>query len=101
MFYLLVYVRVCVYLCVPVCVCVCVCVCVQTQYILIHQAMIEHNEFGETEIGLSEFHSTLSVLQETGSGVETSLLQDEFKVGLGDSANVDRDFDFSVKRSQN
>ncbi|XP_030227775.1 receptor-type tyrosine-protein phosphatase C isoform X3 [Gadus morhua] len=57
----------------------CLMVQVETQYILIHQAMIEHNEFGETEIGLSEFHSTLSVLQETGSGVETSLLQDEFK----------------------
>ncbi|CAL8393065.1 unnamed protein product [Boreogadus saida] len=60
----------------------CLMVQVETQYILIHQAMIEHNEFGETEIGLSEFHSTLStlsVLQETGSGVDTSLLQDEFK----------------------
>ncbi|KAJ3598796.1 hypothetical protein NHX12_032760 [Muraenolepis orangiensis] len=52
----------------------CLMVQVETQYILIHQAMIEHNQFGETEISLSEFHSALSML-----AGEPNLLQEEFK----------------------
>ena len=55
--------------------------CVQAQYILIHQALIEHNQFGETEIPLPEFHSTLSRLQNTDPGNDPSLLECEFQVG--------------------
>ncbi|KAK0148404.1 Receptor-type tyrosine-protein phosphatase C [Merluccius polli] len=57
----------------------CLMVQVETQYILIHQAMIENNQFGETEISLSEFHRTLTLLKETGSGGEPSVLQEEFQ----------------------
>ena len=52
----------------------------QAQYILIHQALLEHNQFGETEITLPELHSTLSTLKEKNSGSEPTLMEDEFDV---------------------
>ncbi|XP_067086600.1 receptor-type tyrosine-protein phosphatase C isoform X2 [Osmerus mordax] len=52
---------------------------VEAQYILIHQALIEHNQFGETEIALAEFHSTLGRLQNTDPGNDPSLLECEFQ----------------------
>ena len=56
------------------------CLSSQAQYILIHQALLEHNQFGETEIPLSELHSTLSVLQQKNSDNESTLMEDEFGV---------------------
>lgn len=55
-------------------------VLMQAQYILIHQALLEHNQFGETEITLPELHSTLSTLKEKSSGNEPTLMEDEFDV---------------------
>lgn len=52
----------------------------QAQYILIHQALLEHNQFGETEINLSELHSALSTLKQKNSDNEPTLLEDEFEV---------------------
>lgn len=52
---------------------------IQAQYILIHQALIEHNQFGETEIPLSEFHSQLNCLRQT-DGNDPSLLELEYQV---------------------
>ncbi|KAJ0065543.1 hypothetical protein NL108_013105 [Boleophthalmus pectinirostris] len=57
----------------------CLMVQVEAQYILIHQALLEHNQFGETEVSLSELHSTLSTLKEQGPGEEGTLLADEFE----------------------
>ncbi|KAM7011950.1 receptor-type tyrosine-protein phosphatase C [Tautogolabrus adspersus] len=57
----------------------CLMVQVEAQYILIHQALLEHNQFGETEINLPELHSTLSTLKQKNSENEPSLLEDEFE----------------------
>ncbi|XP_074490897.1 receptor-type tyrosine-protein phosphatase C isoform X2 [Sebastes fasciatus] len=56
----------------------CLMVQVEAQYILIHQALLEHNQFGETEITVSELHSTLSALQQETSGNEPTLMEEEF-----------------------
>ncbi|KAM9358392.1 receptor-type tyrosine-protein phosphatase C [Symphorus nematophorus] len=56
----------------------CLMVQVEAQYILIHQALLEHNQFGETEITLPELHSTLSTLRQKNSDNEPTLLEDEF-----------------------
>ncbi|XP_041790791.1 receptor-type tyrosine-protein phosphatase C isoform X2 [Chelmon rostratus] len=56
----------------------CLMVQVEAQYILIHQALLEHNQFGETEITLPELHSTLSTLRQRNSSSELTLLEDEF-----------------------
>ncbi|XP_059197945.1 receptor-type tyrosine-protein phosphatase C isoform X2 [Centropristis striata] len=56
----------------------CLMVQVEAQYILIHQALLEHNQFGETEITVSELHSTLSTLKQKNSS-EPSLMEDEFE----------------------
>ncbi|XP_047443648.1 receptor-type tyrosine-protein phosphatase C isoform X2 [Mugil cephalus] len=56
----------------------CLMVQVEAQYILIHQALLEHNQFGETEIPLSELHSTLSTLKQQNQGSEPSLMEEEF-----------------------
>uniref|UniRef100_A0AAQ5YN60 protein-tyrosine-phosphatase n=1 Tax=Amphiprion ocellaris TaxID=80972 RepID=A0AAQ5YN60_AMPOC len=56
----------------------CLMVQVEAQYILIHQALLEHNQFGETEISLSELHSTLSTLKQRNSDNESTLMEDEF-----------------------
>ncbi|XP_072244883.1 receptor-type tyrosine-protein phosphatase C [Leuresthes tenuis] len=57
----------------------CLMVQVEAQYILIHQALLEHNQFGETEISLSELHSTLSTLKQKNSETEPSLMEEEFE----------------------
>ncbi|XP_054646153.1 receptor-type tyrosine-protein phosphatase C isoform X2 [Dunckerocampus dactyliophorus] len=57
----------------------CLMVQVEAQYILIHQALLEHNQFGETEISLSELHSALSMLKDTSTGNEPTLLEEEFE----------------------
>lgn len=55
-------------------------VCTQAQYILIHQALLEHNQFGETEISLSELHSTMNTLKEKNLDDEPTLMEEEFEV---------------------
>uniref|UniRef100_A0A8C9UZ72 protein-tyrosine-phosphatase n=1 Tax=Scleropages formosus TaxID=113540 RepID=A0A8C9UZ72_SCLFO len=57
----------------------CLMVQVEAQYILIHQALIEYTQFGETEIHLSELHSTLNTLKQKDLGSETTLLEMEFQ----------------------
>ncbi|CAM4655754.1 unnamed protein product [Leuciscus chuanchicus] len=56
----------------------CLMVQVEAQYILIHTALIEHNQFGDTELSLSEFHSELSTLRKK-DGSEPTLLEMEFQ----------------------
>ncbi|XP_049588168.1 receptor-type tyrosine-protein phosphatase C [Syngnathus scovelli] len=56
----------------------CLMVQVEAQYILIHQALVEHNQFGETEIALSELHGALSMLKENISDSEPTFLEEEF-----------------------
>lgn len=58
----------------------CVLAIMQAQYILIHQALLEHNQFGETEIPLSELHSTLSTLRSKVAPSEGTLMDDEYEV---------------------
>ncbi|XP_056132483.1 receptor-type tyrosine-protein phosphatase C [Lampris incognitus] len=57
----------------------CLMVQVEAQYILIHQALIEHNQFGETETSLSELHSMLGMLKMRNSSSDSTLLEDEFQ----------------------
>ncbi|KAM6962535.1 receptor-type tyrosine-protein phosphatase C [Aplochiton taeniatus] len=57
----------------------CLMVQVEAQYILIHQALIEYNQFGETEISLSELHSTLGSLKQKLPLSEPSLLEAEYQ----------------------
>uniref|UniRef100_A0A8C8FXH0 Receptor-type tyrosine-protein phosphatase C n=1 Tax=Oncorhynchus tshawytscha TaxID=74940 RepID=A0A8C8FXH0_ONCTS len=57
----------------------CLMVQVEAQYILIHQALIEHNQFGETEISLAELHPTLGTLKQRDPGNEPTLLEAEFQ----------------------
>lgn len=52
----------------------------QAQYILIHQALLEHTQFGETENALQELHSTLNTLKQRSADNEPTLLEDEFEV---------------------
>uniref|UniRef100_A0A3B3Q7E5 protein-tyrosine-phosphatase n=1 Tax=Paramormyrops kingsleyae TaxID=1676925 RepID=A0A3B3Q7E5_9TELE len=54
--------------------------CLMAQYILIHQALIEHTQFGDTEIPLSEMHCTLTTLRQRDSDSEPTLLETEFQV---------------------
>ncbi|XP_051766763.1 receptor-type tyrosine-protein phosphatase C [Ctenopharyngodon idella] len=56
----------------------CLMVQVEPQYILIHTALIEHNQFGETEVPLTEFHSVLNTLRQK-DGSDPSLLELEFQ----------------------
>lgn len=58
----------------------CVLATVQAQYILIHQALLEHNQFGETEIPLSELHSTLGTLRSKVAPSVGTLMDDEYEV---------------------
>ncbi|KAL9846401.1 receptor-type tyrosine-protein phosphatase C isoform 1-T1 [Geothlypis trichas] len=57
----------------------CLMVQVESQYILIHQALVEYNQYGETEINLSELHSSLNNLKRKDHPSEPSLLEAEFQ----------------------
>uniref|UniRef100_A0A4W4F3P1 protein-tyrosine-phosphatase n=1 Tax=Electrophorus electricus TaxID=8005 RepID=A0A4W4F3P1_ELEEL len=56
----------------------CLMVQVESQYVLIHTALIEYNQFGETEISLMDFHSTVNTLKQR-EGNEPSLLELEYQ----------------------
>lgn len=47
---------------------------------LIHMALIEYSQFGETEMSLADFHSEVNTLRQK-EGNETSLMDLEFQVG--------------------
>lgn len=51
----------------------------QAQYVLIHTALIEYSQFGETEISLSDFHSEVNTLRQK-EGHEPSFMAMEFQV---------------------
>ncbi|NWU95017.1 PTPRC phosphatase, partial [Upupa epops] len=51
----------------------------QSQYILIHQALVEYNQYGDTEVSLSELHSYLNNLKRKDPPSEPSLLEAEFQ----------------------
>uniref|UniRef100_A0A8C3XEA9 Receptor-type tyrosine-protein phosphatase C n=1 Tax=Cyanoderma ruficeps TaxID=181631 RepID=A0A8C3XEA9_9PASS len=57
----------------------CLMVQVESQYILIHQALVEYNQYGETEVSLSELHSSLNNLERKDHPNEPSLLEAEFQ----------------------
>uniref|UniRef100_A0A8C8VFP7 Receptor-type tyrosine-protein phosphatase C n=1 Tax=Pelusios castaneus TaxID=367368 RepID=A0A8C8VFP7_9SAUR len=57
----------------------CLMVQVEAQYILIHQALVEYNQFGETEVTLSELHTYLNNLKKRDSPTDPSLLEAEFQ----------------------
>ena len=52
----------------------------QAQYILIHQALVEYNQIGETEVSLSELHPYLSNMKKRDPPCEPSPLEAEFQV---------------------
>ncbi|KAB5559426.1 hypothetical protein PHYPO_G00028890 [Pangasianodon hypophthalmus] len=56
----------------------CLMVQVEAQYVLIHTALIEYSQFGETEIPLSNFHSEVNTLRQK-EGNELSLMEMEFQ----------------------
>ncbi|XP_025943651.1 receptor-type tyrosine-protein phosphatase C isoform X3 [Apteryx rowi] len=57
----------------------CLMVQVESQYILIHQALVEYNQYGETEVSLSELHSYLTNLKRKDPPSDPSLLEAEFQ----------------------
>ncbi|KFV45762.1 Receptor-type tyrosine-protein phosphatase C, partial [Tyto alba] len=57
----------------------CLMVQVESQYILIHQALVEYNQYGETEVSLSELHSYLNNLKRRDPPSDPSLLEAEFQ----------------------
>lgn len=57
----------------------CLMVQVEAQYILIHQALVEYNQFGETEVSLSELHPYLANLKKRDPPSEPSPLEAEFQ----------------------
>ncbi|XP_053768990.1 receptor-type tyrosine-protein phosphatase C isoform X2 [Desmodus rotundus] len=57
----------------------CLMVQVEAQYILIHQALVEYNQFGETEVSLSELHPYLSNIKKRDPPSEPSPLEAEFQ----------------------
>ncbi|KAL2771095.1 receptor-type tyrosine-protein phosphatase C isoform 2 precursor [Daubentonia madagascariensis] len=57
----------------------CLMVQVEAQYILIHQALVEYNQFGETEVSLSELHPYLHNMKKRDPPSEPSPLEAEFQ----------------------
>ncbi|KAK3561389.1 hypothetical protein QTP86_000586 [Hemibagrus guttatus] len=56
----------------------CLMVQVEAQYVLIHTALIEYSQFGETEMALSNFHSEVNTLRQK-EGNDLSLMELEFQ----------------------
>ena len=47
---------------------------------MIHQALVEYNQFGETEVSLSELHPYLSNMKKRDPPSDPSPLEAEFQV---------------------
>ncbi|XP_054837625.1 receptor-type tyrosine-protein phosphatase C isoform X2 [Eublepharis macularius] len=56
----------------------CLMVQVETQYILIHQALVEYVQYGETEVSIPELHNYLNNLKTSYLITNPSLLEAEF-----------------------
>lgn len=52
----------------------------QAQYILIHQALVEYIQYGETELSISELHNNLNHMKKKDPPSEPSVLEAEFQV---------------------
>ncbi|XP_053105996.1 receptor-type tyrosine-protein phosphatase C isoform X2 [Hemicordylus capensis] len=57
----------------------CLMVQVEAQYILIHQALVEYVQYGETEVSILELHNYLNHLKKRDPPTESSLLEAEFQ----------------------
>ncbi|XP_044288204.1 receptor-type tyrosine-protein phosphatase C isoform X2 [Varanus komodoensis] len=57
----------------------CLMVQVEAQYILIHQALVEYLQFGETEVTIAELHRQLNHLKKRYPPSDPSLLEAEFQ----------------------
>ncbi|XP_063155947.1 receptor-type tyrosine-protein phosphatase C [Candoia aspera] len=57
----------------------CLMVQVEAQYILIHHALVEYVQFGETEVSVSELHNHLNQLKKRDPPSDPSLLEAEFQ----------------------
>ncbi|XP_055480647.1 receptor-type tyrosine-protein phosphatase C isoform X3 [Psammomys obesus] len=57
----------------------CLMVQVEAQYILIHQALVEYNQFGETEVNLSELHLCLQNMKKRDPPSDPSPLEAEYQ----------------------
>ncbi|XP_008113223.2 receptor-type tyrosine-protein phosphatase C isoform X2 [Anolis carolinensis] len=57
----------------------CLMVQVEAQYILIHQALVEYVQYGETEVSIAELHNYLNQLKKADLPSDPSLLEAEFQ----------------------
>ncbi|XP_077784506.1 receptor-type tyrosine-protein phosphatase C isoform X3 [Podarcis muralis] len=57
----------------------CLMVQVESQYILIHQALVEYIQFGETEVNIPELHNCLNYLKKRDPASDPSPLEAEFQ----------------------
>ncbi|KAJ6658385.1 hypothetical protein lerEdw1_020089 [Lerista edwardsae] len=57
----------------------CLMVQVETQYILIHQALVDYIQYGETEVSISELSNYLHCLKKRDPPSDPSLLEAEFQ----------------------
>ncbi|XP_038601297.1 receptor-type tyrosine-protein phosphatase C isoform X1 [Tachyglossus aculeatus] len=57
----------------------CLMVQVEAQYILIHQALVEYNQYGETEVNISELHTQLNYMKTRDPPNEPTPLEAEFQ----------------------
>ncbi|MEJ1270113.1 protein tyrosine phosphatase receptor type C [Cricetulus griseus] len=73
----------------------CLMVQVEAQYILIHQALVEYNQFGETEVNLSELHSCLQNMKKRDPPSDPSPLEAEFQHELEMSKESEPDSEAS------
>lgn len=55
---------------------------------MIHQALVEYNQFGETEVNLSELHPYLSNMKKRDPPSEPSPLEAEFQVTAAEGAGT-------------
>ncbi|XP_043942806.1 receptor-type tyrosine-protein phosphatase C-like [Protopterus annectens] len=57
----------------------CLMVQVEAQYILIHQALLEHNQFGETEVPLNELSTELPAMLAQDPPTDPSVIEAEYQ----------------------
>ena len=72
----------------------------QSQYVFVHDCILEHINFGDTSIPIRAFHKHLQTLRTVAAGMKKSRLREEFQVWMKHRNLLKSVLSFSLRSKQ-